>query len=149
MRQAIVAGAGHGGTEALILGLQYVLVPVIVMLWFPYLLPVELRNAPFSAVTAVINGAARIAFVVCHIGFTVLVWRAVSLRRISLYVAAVVLHVLLDLVAFVLPLVVPGTDWLIWVLTFLLLGWTLIQIVPVLYAPRRWQLGMQQKWSGR
>lgn len=143
LRPAIVAGAGHGGTEALVLGIQYALVPLALLLWFPQMLPPQMAGTPFAVANAVINGTSRMALVMCHIGFTLLVWRAVSQRRVAPYVVAVALHVLLDLAAFVLPIVVPGLAWLVWPLVLALLLWTIAQITPALRRPRVGRLAEQ------
>ncbi|MEM8534932.1 MAG: YhfC family glutamic-type intramembrane protease [Chloroflexota bacterium] len=142
LRHAIVAGAGHGGTESLVLGIQFVVLPAVMMLWFPQFIPAELRDLPFSATDALLNGASRMAIIICHIGFTLLIWQAVSQQRGALYILAVVLHILLNLLAFVLPVMVPGSSWVGGLFILVLMGWTLMQMLPALRRLSTAKLGM-------
>jgi uncharacterized membrane protein YhfC len=63
-----------------------------------------------------------------HVGLTLLVWRAVTERRVGWWALAVGLHAAMDLAAFVLPDLVPGTDWAMLVLAVPLAGWALATV---------------------
>ena len=136
LRAAIVAGAGHGGTEALVLGLQYVLAPLALLLFMAQSLPPYMQDSSAVANFALIGGFSRIMFIAAHIGFSLLVWRAVSQRKPLYYVAAVALHIIVDLLGFVAPVVLPGSDWLILIPTLPLVGWALINIARELRGER-------------
>lgn len=115
-RYAIVAGAGHGGTEALVLGLQNSLFPLLMILFVPQMLPSYMNDSNAVASFAFTGGVSRILFIFVHIAFALLIWRAVSQRKPLLYVMSVILHIFIDLVGFVAPLIFPQTDFLVFVI---------------------------------
>lgn len=128
LREAVVAGAGHGGTEALVLGLQYAIGPAIMFLFFAQNIPAEMRDSASVTQFFLINSVARIIFLFNHIGLTLLVWKAVSLQRPWYWGLAIVLHIVIDLMAFVLPILIPGTEWLIALPLAPLTFWALFSI---------------------
>lgn len=136
LRAAIVAGAGHGGTEALVLGIQYVLAPLALLLFAAQLLPPYMQDSSAVATYVMIGGFSRIMFIVAHIGFTLLVWRAASQRKPLYYVAAVVLHIVIDLLGFVTPILIPGSDLLLLIPTLPLAGWAIYTIVRAVRGQR-------------
>ncbi len=112
-RAALTVGAGHGGTEALVFGLQYL--AGILMFWFAAdLLPADMR-ANFTPEFFWINATARLFILVGHVGLTFLVWRTASGRGWWWYPLAIGVHILVNLAAFAAPLVWPGSDWLGWI----------------------------------
>lgn len=110
---AVVAGAAHGGMESIVLGIQ-ALAGVIVVFFMPNLLPASVRGMQPVALDYALGAGSRILLIVVHIGFTMLVWQAVSRKQIGLYVAAMLLHIGIDLVAFTQPILLPGYDWISW-----------------------------------
>lgn len=110
-RAALVAGLGHGGTEAWVLGLQLVVLPALMFALWPELVPPEMRDNAAIASYARLGGAARVLFLLVHVGLTLLVWRAVTARRPGLWLLAVLLHIGIDLLGFVVPVVAPGLAW--------------------------------------
>ena len=129
LRPALLAGAGHGGTESLVLGIQYVLVPLAFLLFAAPSLPAYMQDSNAVARFALVGGLSRIMFVVAHIGFTLLVWRAVSHKQPIFYVGAVALHIVVDLLGFVTPTLWPGSDWLLLIPTLPLAGWALYTMI--------------------
>lgn len=136
LRAAIVAGAGHGGTEALVLGIQYVLAPLAFLLFAAQSLPAYMQDSNAVASFALIGGISRIMFIVAHIGFTLLVWRAVSQQKPLFYLVSVILHIVIDLLGFVTPTLWPGSDWLILIVTLPLAGWAVYTIARAMRGVR-------------
>ena len=99
-------------------------------------LPPYMLDSGAVANFALIGGFSRIMFIAAHIGFSLLVWRAVSERRPLYYVAAIALHIIVDLLGFVAPVALPGSDWLILIPTLLLVNWALITIAHELRGER-------------
>lgn len=112
-RQAIVVGAGHGGVESIVLGMQLAL-GVVMLFFMRDQLPPEMRAIEPEASYFIIGTLSRLLIVVGHIGLTLMVWRAVSGKQLGWYVAAVVVHIGVDLIAFGQPILLPGHDWLGW-----------------------------------
>ncbi|MEZ4239888.1 MAG: YhfC family glutamic-type intramembrane protease [Myxococcota bacterium] len=133
-RAAIVAGLGHGATEAFVLGLQFVVAQLVLVLAHPELLPPEAQDPHVVATWAWIGGASRLLFVAGHVGLTLLVWRAVRDRRPGGWLAAIGLHAALDLAAFVLPALVPHTEWAVYALAVPLAGWATASVASELRA---------------
>jgi hypothetical protein len=80
---ALLAGAGHGGVESFVLGLQFAVFPLL------------------TGGTATFLGAVlRPILVLGHMGLSALVWRAVRERRLGWLGLAIALHVGLDALAF-------------------------------------------------
>ena len=111
--EALVAGAGHGGTESIVLGLQS-LMGLIVFFWYPQFLPAEMREIEPTARYFIEGAIARVMIIIIHIAFTMLVWRAVSRGRIGYLLAAIAIHIALDLILFGQPIVLEGYDWIGW-----------------------------------
>ncbi|MFT4623899.1 MAG: RNA polymerase sigma factor (sigma-70 family) [Myxococcota bacterium] len=94
-RRAVVLGIGHGGVEALLFG-------VGALAWL--VSGGDLMDPASHA----LFGGSRLVLLLGHVGFTLLVWRAVRQRQAGWWAAAVGAHVLLDLAAFAGPLVWPA-----------------------------------------
>ena len=110
-REALVAGVGHGGVEAIVLGIQ-TLFGVIAFFYMRDLLPPEMAAIDPQPTYFLIGAASRLLIMVGHVGFTFLIWRAVSRGEAWAYPLAIVIHIAVDLVAFAQPIVLPGADWL-------------------------------------
>lgn len=136
LQQALVAGAGHGGTEALVLGLQNVIAPLIMLVFMAQALPAYMQDSGAVASFALIGGLSRVMFMLVHIGFTLLVWRAVGRHNPLFYLGAVLLHIAVDLLGFVVPVILPGGDWLVLIPTLPLAGWALLTIMRELRSKR-------------
>ena len=106
-----VAGVGHGGVEAIVLGIQ-TLFGVIAFFYMRDLLPPEMAAIDPQPAYFLIGAASRLLIMVGHVGFTFLIWRAVSRGEAWAYPLAIVIHIAVDLVAFAQPIVLPGADWL-------------------------------------
>jgi len=115
---AVVAGAAHGGVESIVLGVQ-ALLGLIVTFYTPEQLPSAFATPP-SAWFYALGTVARVLIIIGHIGFALLVWRAVSQQRIGYYLAAVLSHIVIDLITFCQPILLPGYDWISYItlLTF-------------------------------
>lgn len=127
-REAIVAGSGHGGMEALVLGIQNSLLPLAMILFMPQTLPPYMSDSNAVASFAIVGGLSRILFIFVHIAFSLLVWRAVSQRKPGLYAVAVILHILLDLLGFVAPVFIPGADVFLALPLLALTAWVVMRI---------------------
>lgn len=110
-REAVVAGVGHGGTEAIVLGIQ-TLFGVIALFYMRDLLPPEMAAIDPQPDYFLIGAASRLLIMIGHVGLTFLVWRAVSRGETWAYPLAIVIHIAVDLIAFAQPIVLPGADWL-------------------------------------
>ena len=100
---ALVLGLGHGGIEAILFGLP-ALAGVVQLMVGAGPLPEEAVMAPWGHV---LMGVSRLAILVVHVGFTLLVVRAVRRRAWVWLGVAMAAHTALDLAAFALPLVLP------------------------------------------
>lgn len=94
-RRAVILGLGHGGVESLLFGAG-------TLAW------IASGSALGEPADHALYGLSRPLLILVHVGFTLLVWQAVRDRRAGLWLAAVLLHVGLDLAAFVAPLVWPS-----------------------------------------
>jgi len=107
---ALQFGAGHGGIEAIILGVL-VLLGLVNMLIFRFVPPAKLGVPPDQAGQvaaaveafwlapwhqAALGGLERVFAVMCHLGMTVLVMRAVTRGRVRWLLAAILVHTVLD-----------------------------------------------------
>ncbi len=110
-RATLVAGVAHGGVESIVLGLQ-TLVGVIALFFMRDQLPPEMQAIQPEPAYFLIGAASRLLIIVGHIGLTFLVWRAVSRAERWAYPLAIVIHIVVDLIAFAQPIVLPGADWL-------------------------------------
>lgn len=110
-REALVAGVGHGGVEAIVLGIQ-TLFGVIAFFFMRDLLPPEMAAIDPQPDYFLIGAASRLLIMIGHVGFTFLVWRAVSRGEAWAYPLAIVIHIVVDLIAFAQPIILPGADWL-------------------------------------
>jgi uncharacterized membrane protein YhfC len=106
-RFALLAGAGHGGVESFLFGLLHAIPP----LTLAFRSPAQLLADEHLVRDAVLLGSGRILFLLAHVGFSILVWRAVAHRRPALYALAVGLHVAIDLTAVALTVAVPAIPW--------------------------------------
>ncbi|MCB9688204.1 MAG: sigma-70 family RNA polymerase sigma factor [Alphaproteobacteria bacterium] len=98
-RRAVVLGLGHGGVEAVLFGLGT--------------LATVAGGATAGAADHALYGLSRLFLLLCHVGFTLMVWRALRDRSPVWWVTAVAVHVAIDLAAFAGPLVWPsGGGWL-------------------------------------
>lgn len=132
-RAALVAGAAHGGVESIVLGLQ-TLFGVIALFFMRDQLPAEMQAIQPEPAYFLIGAASRLLIIVGHIGLTFLVWRAVSRGETWAYPLAIVIHIVVDLIAFVQPIVLPGADWLGYVAVIgLAVGslWLIVRSRPV------------------
>ncbi|MEQ1507975.1 MAG: YhfC family glutamic-type intramembrane protease, partial [Myxococcota bacterium] len=125
---ALAVGLAHGTTEAWVLGLQFVVAPAVMLLAAPELLPPELSDPDTLTGYALIGGVSRLGIVVGHAALALLVWRAVSRRAVGWYLLAVAVHIGVDLSAFVLPDLVPGTDWVAGVAIVALAGFAAVEL---------------------
>jgi hypothetical protein len=127
---AVVTGAAHGGVESIVLGVQ-ALLGLIVTFYTPEPLPSAFATPP-SAWSYVLGTVARVLIIIGHIGFALLVWRAVGRQRIGYYLAAVLSHIVIDLITFCQPILLPGYDWISYItlLTFCLGVDTRLQGLP-------------------
>ncbi|MEN0061127.1 MAG: YhfC family glutamic-type intramembrane protease [Myxococcota bacterium] len=105
---AVVLGIGHGGVEAVLFGLPALFGLLAVASGTP--LPEGAVMEPWGHV---LMGISRVALLLVHVGFTLLVWRAVKTwqnggRGMPWFLFAVGLHIVLDLAAFALPIVWPA-----------------------------------------
>ncbi len=133
-REALVAGIGHGGTEAIVLGIQ-TLFGVIALFYMRDLLPPEMAAIDPQPDYFLIGAASRLLIMIGHIGLTFLVWRAVSRGEVWAYPLAIVIHLAVDLIAFAQPIVLPGADWLGYVAVIgLAVGslWLILRSRPVM-----------------
>ncbi len=110
-RGALVAGAAHGGIESIVLGLQTA-VGVVAFFFMRDWLPAEMQAIQPEPAYFLIGAGSRLLILVGHVGFTFLVWRAVSRGERWSYPLAIVIHIAVDLIAFAQPMVLPGADWL-------------------------------------
>jgi uncharacterized membrane protein YhfC len=120
-RYALVAGAGHGGVEAMFLGLQFAVAPLAMALASPGGI-VGYTNEGIVG-WALLGGASRILLVFGHMALSLVVWRSVASGRAALLAIAVVIHVTLDLMAFVFPVFAPALWWLVAVPVLMLAAW--------------------------
>jgi len=93
--RAVVLGLGHGGVEALLFGLG-------AMAW---ILSGGQQMDPGSHA---LFGLSRLLLLLGHVGFTMLIWRAVSRRDLRFWMLSVLAHIGLDLAAFAGPIVLPN-----------------------------------------
>ncbi|HRF48378.1 MAG TPA: YhfC family glutamic-type intramembrane protease [Anaerolineales bacterium] len=111
-RGALVAGAAHGGVESIVLGLQTA-AGVVAFFFMRDWLPAEMQAIQPEPAYFLIGAGSRLLIMIGHVGFTFLVWRAVSRAGEGwLYPLAIVLHIAIDLIAFAQPIVLPGADWM-------------------------------------
>jgi uncharacterized membrane protein YhfC len=111
-RGAVVAGTAHGGMEAIVLGLQ-TLFGVIALFFMREQLPPEMAAIDPQPAYFLIGAGSRLLIMIGHVGFTILIWRAVSRTGEGwLYPLAIIVHILVDLIAFAQPVVLPGAEWL-------------------------------------
>ena len=110
---AVVAGAAHGGVESIVLGVQ-ALFGLIAVFFLPEQVPGTFRAAPPPAMYYALGTLLRVLIIISQIGFTLLVWQAVSRQRLSYYATAVLIHIAVDLIAFCQPILLPGYDWISW-----------------------------------
>ncbi len=111
-RGALVAGAGHGGVEAIVLGIQTAF-GVAAFFFMRDWLPAEMQAIQPEPAYFLIGAGSRLLILIGHVGFTFLVWRAVSRAGEGwLYPLAIVLHIAIDLIAFAQPILIPGADWM-------------------------------------
>jgi len=110
---AVVAGAAHGGIESMFLGVQ-ALLGLIVFFWYPQFLPAEMREIEPTVWFFLQGAISRVMILVVHIGLTMLVWRSVARRQPGWYLAAVLIHIALDLILFGETLLLPDQQWLGW-----------------------------------
>ncbi|MCB9686179.1 MAG: hypothetical protein H6738_24980 [Alphaproteobacteria bacterium] len=99
---ALVLGAAHGATEALVFGL--------------------------GADDGLLYAGARPLLVLGHVAFAALAWRAVARRDPRWLALAIALHVGLDLLGFALPVVAPGTEAVFLLPAFALGGFALAEV---------------------
>lgn len=93
-RHAVVLGLGHGGIEALLFGAGLLAALSAGQVAEPWV------HAGY--------GLSRLALLACHVGLTLMVWRAVRQRSARWWVVAVLTHVGLDLAAFAVPILWPA-----------------------------------------
>jgi uncharacterized membrane protein YhfC len=101
-------GAGHGGIEAIVLGVLVgaSLVGVFIAPWLESSTPdvaislAEYWHTPWYL--PIYGGIERVSAIACHIGMSVLVMRAVTHRRVSYLAAAIGVHTALDAFALLL-----------------------------------------------
>jgi uncharacterized membrane protein YhfC len=130
-KEALQFGAGHGGVEAMIIGMLALisLVSMVLIQTSPATLGLEgdvLARAQeasdqfwLSPLYMVLVGAAeRVFAVTCHIGMTVLVMRAVARRKIGYLLAAIAAHTALDAYA-------------VWGVATLGIGWTEVGVAVI------------------
>ena len=92
-RHAVLLGLGHGGIEAMLFGLGA-----------PAMLS---QGPPMDAWAHALFGVSRVLLLLGHVGFALLVWRAVRNRAPLWLVAAIAAHTALDLAAFAGPAIWP------------------------------------------
>lgn len=127
---AVVAGAGHGGVESIVLGLQAA-AGVAMMFLFRDQLPPEMRAFELRASDYVVGAVSRMLIVIGHIGLTLLIWRGVATGRKRNWLVAVVAHVCVNLVAFLQPILFPGWDFVGWAAILALFAWAVSQIAAL------------------
>lgn len=93
-KDAVFFGLGHGGIEAMMIGMQSVSLLIAGQ--------ALLSTASFGTVAAA--GIERIFAVMLHIGFSVLVFGAVRFRKPWYLALAIFLHTMVDFLAQLLPL---------------------------------------------
>ena len=111
----------------MVLGVQ-ALLGLVMVFFMPDQLPPAFRVVP-SAWLYLLGAISRVLIILVHMGFAVLVWRAVSHQRYGPYIAAVLIHIVADLILFCQPRLLPGDDWISW-LTMLALvsgAWQIIR----------------------
>jgi uncharacterized membrane protein YhfC len=138
---AIVAGAGHGGVESLVLGVQAA-IGVAMMFFFRDMLPPEMRAVETPASAFLIGAVSRMLIVAGHIGLTLFVWRGVAQSRKRNWLFAVLAHIGVNLIVFLQPAVLPGWDWLGWLAILILFAWAVPQIAWVWRRGQRGQLAV-------
>jgi RNA polymerase sigma factor (sigma-70 family) len=90
--RAVVLGLGHGGVEALLFGLG-------ALAWI-------LSGADtLDPSSHALFGLSRLPLMLIHVGFTLLIWRAIREHSALWWLVAVVAHIGLDLAAFASPIV--------------------------------------------
>lgn len=104
---AVVLGLGHGGIEALVFGLPTLLGLAGLAMGVP--IPEGAVMEPWGHL---LLGGSRVALLLVHVGFTLLVWRAVrawieGAGGGAWFATAVLAHVALDLAAFAGPILLP------------------------------------------
>ncbi len=111
---AVVAGAAHGGVESIMLGVQ-ALFGLIAVFFLPEQFSGAFPTAAPPAMFYALGTFSRVLIIISQIGLTLLVWQAVSRQRMGYYVAAVLIHIAVDLITFCQPILLPGYDWISWV----------------------------------
>jgi uncharacterized membrane protein YhfC len=98
-RTAVVAGAGHGGCETVVVG-SLTLVAVVAVFFFREWLPPALRGVELPALAYLLGALLRVLAIFGHIFLTLLVWRAVSQGRPADLLRAMAAHIAIDLIGF-------------------------------------------------
>jgi uncharacterized membrane protein YhfC len=99
-RQAIVLGVAHGGVESLLFGAGTLALVIS-------------EGELMQAWEHGLMGASRVLLLLGHVGFTLMVWRAVQKRQLGWLAGAIGLHVAVDLAAFAGPIVWPQLGMLL------------------------------------
>lgn len=105
----VLAGAGHGGVESIFIGLSVLANFVIISLVskggmeFPGLTP-EIIDSVVNATwyMPLLGAVERLSTIILHITLSVLVWRAVSHRKIGWFLLAIAYHMLVDATAVIM-----------------------------------------------
>jgi uncharacterized membrane protein YhfC len=92
--QAVLLSLGHGGLEAMLFGAGS--------------LGMLTQGPPMEAWEHALFGASRVLLLLGHVGFGLLVWRAVRDRAPQWLALAITAHVAIDLAAFAGPVVWPA-----------------------------------------
>ncbi|QBD79983.1 YhfC family intramembrane metalloprotease [Ktedonosporobacter rubrisoli] len=131
---ALMAGVGHGGTEAIVFALQLAMA-IVAAVFAPQFLrpgthPAEILGA--AAWSFVFQGLDRVIGITCHLGFATLI--VLAYRRSWLfYPLAALVHWLIDFSAFGLQRLPGGQVWS----ELLFLGYAILALVLLRYVRTR------------